>query len=55
MDILNNKTGPFLSKQHISLDGMIGMSNNVYNEHYLILNTKLIVKQMSTEKTIQIA
>ena len=54
MDILNNKSGPFLPKLHISLDGMIGRSNGVYNEHYLILNNKLIARTLSPQKTSQI-
>lgn len=54
MDILNNKAGPFLPKLHISLDGMIGIINRVYNEHYLILNTKLIARPLSPQKTSQI-
>ncbi len=54
MDIFNNKAGPFLPKVHNSLDGMIGRSNKVYNEHYLILNTKLIARPLSPQKTSQI-
>ena len=54
MNIFNTKAWPFLPKLHISLDGMIGRSNKVCNEHYLTLNAKLIARPLSPQKTSQI-
>jgi hypothetical protein len=44
----------FLPKLHISLNGMIGRSNKVYNEYCFIFNAKLIARTLSPQKTSQI-
>jgi len=43
------------SKLHISIDSMIGRSNGIQNEHYLILNIKIIARLLSPQKASQIS